>query len=75
MPREKGEFGYDMPDTIYPDGLEKVPYKFAICHRNMWMIKNSQTVVAYVNGNTGRSGAFVEKARKRGLDIINLAEC
>ena len=34
--------------TIYPEGAETVPKKFAISFRNKWMIKKSDMVIAYV---------------------------
>ena len=42
-------------DTLYPDGLELVPQRFAISNRNEWMINHSDFVIAYVNRNGGNS--------------------
>ena len=32
-------------ETIFPEGLESVPRRFAISHRNKWMIQQSDIVV------------------------------
>ena len=37
--------GYD--STVYPP-LETVPRRFAISHRNRWMVESANVVVAYV---------------------------
>lgn len=40
-PREELSDIYD--DSIYPEGLETLPYRFAISHRNKWMAKMAIT--------------------------------
>ncbi len=64
---------FDYSVTIYPDGLEKTPRRFAISHRNKWMVKNSDYVIAYVVHTVGGAAQFVEYARKQGKEIINLS--
>ena len=59
-------------DTLFPDGLENVPKKFAISKRNDWMIQQSGIAVCYVYKITGGAAKFREKAEKRGLQIINV---
>lgn len=59
--------------TIYPEGLEKSPPKYAISKRNLWMIGNSTYVIAYVIRRFSNSYRWIEKAKKRGLQIINIA--
>ena len=54
-------------DTLFPDGLESVPKKFAISKRNDWMIQQSGIVVCYVYKITGGAAKFREKAEKKGL--------
>ena len=63
----------DYTDTIYPEGLEKVPPKFAIVKRNLWMIKNSDYVIAYVKA-IGGAKQFMELAESKGKVVINLAD-
>lgn len=59
-------------DTLYPEGLETVPKKFAINKRNEWMILNSDISVCYVYKTTGGAAKFKGKAEKKGLRIISL---
>ncbi|MBQ2759126.1 MAG: hypothetical protein IJE93_05100 [Clostridia bacterium] len=61
-------------NTIYPEGLETVPRRFAISWRNKWMIKQSDTVVTYVKRNFGGATQFRELAQKQGKQVINLWE-
>ncbi len=58
--------------TIFPEGLETVPRRFAISHRNRWMIDASDCVVAYVAHNWGGAAQFAELAEKRGKRVICL---
>lgn len=60
-------------DSIYPDGLENTPPKFAIYKRNRWMIDKSDFVVTYVKYTTGGAVKFKEFAEKEGKKIINIA--
>ena len=47
MPIKTNEYNVeDYSDTIYLDGLETTPPKFAINNRNIWMINESNFVVA-----------------------------
>ena len=59
-------------DTLFPDGLENVPKRFAISKRNDWMIKHSDIAVCYVWKITGGAAKFKEKAKKKGLKIIDV---
>ena len=59
-------------DTLFPDGLENVPKRFAISKRNDWMISHSYVAVCYVWKITGGAAKFKEKAKKKGLKIIDV---
>ena len=59
-------------DTLFPDGLETVPKRFAISRRNDWMIQQSGFAVCYVHKITGGAVKFREKAEKKGLQVINI---
>ena len=59
-------------DTLFPDGLESVPKRFAISRRNDWMIQQSGFAVCYVHKITGGAVKFREKAEKKGLQVINI---
>ena len=75
MPGHKEEYNYvDPMETVYPEGLENVPPRFAISWRNDWMLKESQVVVCFVRHSMGGSGKFKEKAIRQKKEVINLAE-
>ena len=59
-------------DTLFPDGLENVPKKFAISKRNDWMIQQSEIAVCYVHKITGGAAKFREKAEKKVLKVIDV---
>jgi len=61
-------------ETIFPEGLEDTLPKFAISKRNEWLIKNSSFLIAYVTHTFSNSYTWMQKASKRGLKIINLAQ-
>ena len=60
--------GYDR--TVYPP-LETVPRRFAISHRNRWMVETSDVVVAYVLHDWGGAAATLRCARKKKKQIIS----
>ena len=62
----------DFSDTVYPEGLENVPRKHAIYSRNLWLINNSEYVIAYVRHNFGGAAKFTELAKKKGKTVYNL---
>lgn len=63
----------DYSDTIYPEGLENAPRKFAISKRNRWLIEHCDTVIAYVKYSTGGAAQFKELAEKKQKWIMNIA--
>ncbi len=66
---------YDERHSLYPEGMEAVPPRFAICKRNEWMIKQSDIVVVYVTHSFGGAARYKEIAEKKGKIVINLAGC
>ena len=67
--------GYD--GTLYPEGMETVPPRFAIAKANQLMVKDADAVICYVKhpGNTEKllQMALAQK-RKRGLVVWNIVE-
>ena len=59
-------------DTLFPDGMETVPKRFAINNRNEWMIRQSGFAGCYVYKGTGGAAKFREKAKRKGSIIIDL---
>ena len=62
----------DLSPTIYPEGLETVPQRFAICKRNEWMINHSDVVITYVNRNFGGAAKYKKYAERKNKTVINL---
>ena len=68
---EKNKYD-NLTNTIYPEGLETVPKRFAIPWRNKWMIQQSDVVVTYVTRNFGGAAQFKALAERLNKHIINL---
>ena len=70
MPHEKkGDYTKEV-NTLFPEGMECVPYKAAIPKRNEWMIKHSDWVFAYMTRSGGGVGVAVRKAVALGKRVI-----
>ncbi len=74
LPSKKGNTERNEIETIFPEGLEKCPPKFAISRRNRWMVDNSDYIVTYVNRTFGGAAQFKELAERKGKTVINLTE-
>ncbi len=64
----------DYSDTMYPEGIENVPKRFAIDWRNRWMLKQADYVVTYITHSWGGAAKFAKKAVKCGKQTISLGE-
>lgn len=71
-PRDKAVC--DFSDSIFPEGLETVPPRFAISRRNEWMLRQADFVVTYITHNWGGAAQYAEKAQRQGKSVLNLAE-
>lgn len=67
LPLQKNEH-----PTLYPEGMEKVPPRFAIVKRNEWMVEHSDVIVAYVKCSYGGAANSVRHAERKNKRIINL---
>lgn len=72
FPSQKEEM--DDAETIYPDGLETVPKRFAISHRNRWMLRQADYVMGYIIHSWGGAAQFFTQAKRQGKLDINLGE-
>ena len=59
-------------DTIYPEGMEMGPPRFAIERRNRWMLRQAEVVVTYVRYTWGGAYKFKSAAEKQGKRVIEL---
>lgn len=73
LPGPKDKAVWDFSDSIFPEGLETVPPRFAIPKRNEWMLKQADFVVAYITHSWGGAAQFADKARRQGKTVCNLA--
>ena len=64
----------EMFDTVYPEGLETVPPRYALAKRNAWMVDNADVVVTYAKYTFGHAWRLQEAARKKGKVVYNLAD-
>lgn len=71
-PRDKAI--WDFSDTIFPEGLETVPPRFAISKRNDWMLKQADFVVTYIAHGWGGAAQYAKKAQRQSKRVLNLAE-
>lgn len=66
--------GFD--GSIYPEGLESVPRRYAIVRANRYMIDNSDYLIAYVTHTASNAYNLVEYAKRReGIGICNIGGC
>ena len=72
LPGKKNEYD-DYTNTIFPEGIEAVPKRFAISWRNKWMLSQSDIVVTYVAHNFGGAWRFKTLAEREGKPIIELS--
>ena len=73
MPQKPDEYT-DYKNSILPEDVAKSHPKYAISKRNDWMLKQSDTVVAYVKHSHGGAARYYQKAMSQEKTIINLAE-
>ena len=67
LDREMDESKYDW--TVYP-GLETVPRRYAISHRNRYMVDEANFVVAYVLHSWGGAAQTLEYANQKKKSIV-----
>ena len=72
LPTEKNK-NDNLTNTIYPEGLETVPKRFAISRRNKWMIQQSDVVVTYVTHNFGGAAQFKEMAERQNKNVVEVS--
>ncbi len=71
LPTEKTKEDEDI-ETLYPEGLELVPPRFAIDKRNRWMIKQADYVITYVQSTVGGAAKYKAIAERANKNVINL---
>lgn len=59
--------------TLYPEGIEIIPKRYAIDFRNRWMIEKSDYVITYVTRSFGGAAKAKNYAEKHGKHIIEIS--
>ena len=63
--------GFD--GTFYPEGLEKVPMRYAIVQANRYMVQNSDYLISYPGvGNSRKIVDYAQGREKKGLIKVTL---
>ena len=61
-------------NTVFPERLETVPPRYAIQHRNEWMLQTAEIVICYVEHTWGGAAQFMKKAIKQNKTVYNLCQ-
>ena len=67
----------ELPDhvpTLFPDGMESVPLRFAIDRRNRWMLSHSDIVVTHVHCPVGGAAKFKALAVRQKKTVVELTD-
>ena len=59
-------------NSLYPEGLENIPLRFAIVNRNKWMIDHSDAVIYFQERTWGGVASAIEYAIKKEKFLIHL---
>ena len=72
MPGKPSEYE-DFSNTIFPEGLEPIHPRYAISHRNTWMLTHSDYVITYITHPWGGTAQFAKKASSIKKSVIALS--
>lgn len=59
-------------ETLYPEGLEFTPRRYAILARNHWMLRQSNVVICYRVHDGGNTARLARKAENMGKTVVYL---
>lgn len=62
----------DLSDTVYPEGIELGPQRFALERRNKWLVDHADYCLCYISHARGGAYKFARLARRRGKRVFNL---
>ena len=70
---QKKEIPEGFNGTFYPEGLEKVPFRYAIVQANRYMVQQSDHLIAYPGmGNSRKIVEYAQGREKKGLIKVTL---
>lgn len=73
LPTGKTAECYNGLPTIYPEGIECAPKKYAISYRNNRIVKQADMIICYITHDFGGVAQFVKKAENKGKIVYNVA--
>lgn len=69
--KREAPIGFD--GTFYPEGLEKVPMRYAIVQANRYMVQHSDYLISYPGvGNSRKIVEYAQGREKKGLIKVTL---
>lgn len=68
----KGLFESLYDGSVFPDGVELVPQRYAITARNRWMVEQCKHVIVYVNQEHGGAYTAYKYAKKLNRHVVNI---
>lgn len=71
---QKTDVPIDFDGTFFPEGLEKVPLRYAIVQANKYMVQHSNYLITYCHhvGNTRNIVEYAQRREKKGLIKVTL---
>ncbi len=57
---------------IYPS-LEKVPLRYAISHRNRWIIEQADVIISFITHKNGGAYTMYRLAKRKNKKVYNIA--
>ncbi len=58
--------------VIYPE-LERIPPRYAISHRNRWIVEQADIIIAYIAHEYGGAYTMYRYAKRKGKEVYNIA--
>lgn len=72
LPIQKSEYDPYHGYSMYPEGIEEGPQRFAIERRNKWLIAHADCCLCYITHTWGGAYKFAKQAKRKGLNFLNL---
>ncbi len=67
------EYNKNRFDLILYPNLEHIPPRYAISHRNKWMVEQADIVIAYITHRFGGAYTMYRHAKQKNKKIYNIA--
>lgn len=74
LPTQKTEYDPYHGYSMYPEGIEEGPQRFAIERRNKWMIDHADCCLCYITHSWGGAHKFAKQAKQKGLAITYIGD-